>query len=394
MAGGSTATPQRPTATAIAPTATPIVSPCAANAGAAAEAWANFTQNPQVLGSINGGPDATLSNFIYPLGLPNESNDHLSAIAWAPDAKHLAVVVTVFQAMEQVYYPYIVDTTTHVVTRVTLPQATSLSAPNEWNPWRLLAWADNSTLLIFAAGSSGGSEKTVSYRYDLNSGTVSPLLGVTSAAEGVVHSSLLFYLDLTPVTQLGSNSAWSKGSALLHRYDLNNNTEIGAPVRLGDTWSGAGYEGGIDFPGWDVSPDGAQIAYQQTSASLDNNQQLVTTSNFLASNADGSNAVQILTGAIATSPAFLAISPDGRLVAVTNAMPTPTVLSGSISGGPAHFYQPDAGGPPIWLGSTLFEADLNPGSGGGIERWAVNSGGGRAQGCIAHQNSGNPATLP
>ncbi len=398
--GGGSPVSHRPAATPSAPAATSSSSPatCANQASAKAEAW---VANNQVIGSINGGPQTTLSNFVYPLGLPDEGQfgpDQLSALVWSPDTNHLAVVVTSFQPMQQVFYPYVVDTSTHAVTRVTLPNTALLSGPNEWNPWRLLAWADNQTLLIFAAGSSGGSENKVSYSYDLSSGTVSPLPGVTSAAEGVVRSSTLFYLDLTPPTQMSSTNLNMKGAALLHRYNLSRHTEVGAPIRLSETFSARGSEGNIIVPGWDASPDGTRITYEQLTVTQSADGSLMETAPFFAANADGGAATSILTGATPQQGIFpsalLAISPNGLLVAVTHADAMPDVLSGNISGGPAHFYTPSVAGPPTWLANNCnFEADMGASPGSGIERFALNTGTGAAQGFIAIPNASAPAVL-
>jgi hypothetical protein len=353
--------------------------------------------NKQVVGSINGGPETVLSTFTYPLGLQDEGQygeDALTATAWAPDARHLVVAVAVTEPYVEALYPYIIDANTHAVTRVMLP-ADALASERE-SVHRVFAWADDHTLLIFGGfgGGNAGSGGTVTYRYDLNQNSLTPLTGVTAAYEGVVRCSTLFYLEISPLAQI-SGSTSSKGSALLHRYNLTTQSEIGAPITLGDTSTFRGAEGDVQLLGWDASPDGTRIVYQQTQVSVDNNQHLVTTSKFFAANADGSGATPILTGATATSGVFLAISPDGQWVAVTNAQPTPAVLSGSLSGGAAHYYQPDAAGPPIWLADgSGFEADMALGSDQGIERWTLNTGGGKMPGSIVHQNSDNPAILP
>jgi hypothetical protein len=361
---------------------------CATRPTATGEAWVT---NNQVEGSINGSPTMTLSNFSYPLGLPGEGQfgtDQLSALFWAPDAKHLAVVVTVFQGQSQVYYPYVVDTTTRAVTRIMLPGATVLSAPGAWVPWRLLAWADTHTLLIFAAGSSGGSESTISYSYDLNNGTLSALPGVTSAAEGVVRCSTLFYLDLTPLKQVGNTGAL-QGTALLHRYDLTSQSEIGRPVTLGDTSSSPGAEGNLDFPGWDASPDGSHIAYEQTRFSGTS-----LSAQFMAARADGSGAAAILSGITPQPDALMAISPNGLLVAVTNTGAASAVVSGAMSGGPAHAYSPNSDAPPVWLGdSSGFEANVIDESGSSVERYPLNTGDGTMAGMVAVPGASNPAIL-
>ena len=361
---------------------------CATTPTASGQAWVT---NNQVEGAINGGPTTTLSAFSYPLGLPGEGQfgaDQLGAITWAPDAKHLAVVVTVFQGQSQVYYPYVVDTATHAVTRVMLPGTTVLSGPGAWVPWRLLAWADTHTLLIFAAGSSGGSEDTASFSYDLSSGMVSPLPGVTSAAEGVVRCSTLFYLDLTPLKAVG-NAGQLQGTARLHRYDLTSHTEISTPVTLGDTRSSAGAEGNVDFAGWDASPDGAQIAFEQTHLSGNS-----LSAQLVAAKADGSGATSILTGITPQADALIAISPNGMLVAVTNAGSMPAVVSGAMSGGTAHSYTPNAVAPPVWLAdSSGFEASVLDESGSSVERYPLNTGDGSVAGSVAVPDASAPAIL-
>jgi hypothetical protein len=183
---------------------------------------------------------------------------------------------------------------------------------------------------------------------------------------------------------------------LLHRYDLSAQKEAGPPLTLGDTSTFDGAEGDVSLMGWDVSRDGTKLAYQQTSVSAAAIGPVAITSTFFAANVDGSRATLILDGATANSPVHLSISPNGQLVAVTNAEPSPTVLSGSISGGPAHYYQPDALGPPVWLAnSSAFEAD-NPltTNSNSIDLYPLNTSGGRAPGSVAHANATSPATLP
>lgn len=387
-----------PTATAAVSGATPTPAPasCGTHASAAAEAWATTGDNVQVKGSINGGAETTLSNFTYPLGLPDEGlygSDYLAALAWSPDAQHLAVAVVASAGPGQVLYPYVVDTTSHAVTRVALPNGDGIPELAATN--RVFAWADNHTLLIFGgfSGGNNGSGGTVSYSDDITTGSVTPLSGVTSAYEGVVRCNTLFYLEITALAQVGTGRF--KGSAKLHRYDLTTHSELGSPLTLGETSTFSGAEGNVSLMGWDVSPDGTRIAYQQTSVSFISSGQVSISSKFMAANADGSGATPILTGATSNSTSFLAISPDGQQVAVTNAQPTPTVLSGSLSGGAAYYYQPDAQGPPVWLAdSTQFEADQALGSVQSIERWSLNTTGGKEAGSVVHTNAGVPATLP
>ena len=64
--GHSTAT----TGGGVGATATPTPPPCATRATAQGEAW---DLGQQVAGTVNGGAVTTLSNFVYPLGIPDEN---------------------------------------------------------------------------------------------------------------------------------------------------------------------------------------------------------------------------------------------------------------------------------------------------------------------------------
>jgi hypothetical protein len=81
-------------------------------------------------------------NFMYPLGIPDEgavgNQPFLSFTAIAPDAAHLAVAVQQDVPFMEEYNPYIVDTSTHAVTRVML--ASPIHIANSDTAPRLFAW--------------------------------------------------------------------------------------------------------------------------------------------------------------------------------------------------------------------------------------------------------------
>jgi hypothetical protein len=385
---GGTQTAASATRTA---TGTPAV-PCATKASATAEAW-DFNQ--QVEGQINGGGVTQLSHFQYPLGIPDENavgnSPQTSFIAWAPDAKHLAVAIMQIVPFSTEYDPYIVDTTTHAVTKV--PLAGAITVPSETTGRRIFSWADTHTLIIVAPG--------VADSYDITSGHLTPLPGITGAQEGVVRCSTLFYSTygaFAPIAGAPAPQA-TKAPVLLFRYGLVTDTVLGSPMTLGEASTYPGAEGQITGLGWDVSRDGTKVAFQQATAKYSGGN-LVTSSKFYAANTDGSGKLQILPQGTSNSPAFVAISPNGTLVAVTAANPTPNVLSGSMSGGSLRAYTPDSDGAPAWLADNAgFDTQMQGAQGvaAGLYRYLLSTplnSQGRAPATEVHPGASNAASLP
>jgi hypothetical protein len=320
------------------PTATPI--PCATAATGSALVWIHAQQ---VVGRIPASAaTATLSNFVYPLGIQDENavgNAPTPTITTvSPDARHLAVAITQYVPFSAEFNPYIVDTSTHVVTKV--PLAHPITNAQSDQPQRLFAWADNHTLIIFSGASSPAQS------YDLTTNSLTTLAGTEGAIEGVVRCSTLFYMTYTGINVSSSPVV----PELIHRYDLASHTAIGAPITIGTagTWGGA--EGEIFYGGWDVSADGAHIAYQSLASTVTGSGSGMTqSSHWYAANADGSSAVSILPSLTSNDPAYLAVSPDGSQVAVTSADPAPNVASGPMSGGATRFYDsPNGFSHPAW----------------------------------------------
>jgi hypothetical protein len=374
------------------PTATPI--PCSTRATTTATVWNE--SDKQIHGSIGGAAPTVLSNFHYPLGLPDESfeaaTETLGRMTVSPDGHHIGVIVDVYVPNARDFYPYVVDTTTHAVTRVgTLGDAN----PSNNEP-RQLTWVDNQTLLVFP-GIRGVPSTDAAYSYNITTAAVTPLPGLTGVVEGVARCGVLFYMDFTDRTTYSDADHTRVFNERIHRYNLASHTEIGSPLTIGDAFTWGGAEGDIYYPGWDVARDGSRLAWQHAAVATGQ----VITSTFQSANADGSGLGAILTGppaATAHSMAALAISADGSLVAVTGAAPSPTVVTGPITGGGGiRYYTPDTGAPPVWLpdGSGLLAGgdDFTP----GLNQYLLSApldGSGRAHGTVAHATGYYPATLP
>lgn len=383
-------------------TATVTPAPCATRATAQGEAW---DIGQQVVGTVNGGAVTTLSNFVYPLGIPDENavgnTPKPSFITWSPDGTHLGVLIQQVVPFSVEYDPYVVDTSTHAVTKVPLPGA--LSVPSDQTSKRMLTWADNHTLIIM----SGIASAPNVFSYDITTNTLSTLPGIGGAVEGVARCGVLYYLKLSAFSPLAGDTSgnhYMVASGQINRYDLTTHTAIGGAYTVGDATTFGGAEGQVTIMGWDVTRDGAKVAYQQTKATLTPgvNSGMTLVSHFFAANSDGSGATAILNGApaaTANSQCELAISPNGALVAVTDALPSPDVLTGSMSGGSPRAYTPDATGTPAWLAdSSGFDASKGSESIiSDVYRYLLSTplnGAGQAPGSDQVPGGTLPATLP
>ena len=182
-----------------------------------------------------------------------------------------------------------------------------------------------------------------------------------------MRCGVVFYLTVSafsPLSPADANQTRVAGT-YINRYDLSTNTPIGAPILIGEASTWAGAEGAVDYAGWDVSQDGMRIAYQTEHVTAGP----TIASSWFAANADGTGAVTILDKLPSSQGARMAISPNGKLVAVTEAMPGPDVASGSMAGGLPTRYSMSATRPnaplgfaqPAWTGnSQKFIADSDP----------------------------------
>lgn len=389
-------------------TASPTPTPCATHATATAIGW---TQNKQIFGAINGAAPAQLTNFTYPIGLPNDTGATFEAPTlqgWAPDGHHFALVVTVVPAYPGgpaplFAYPYVVDATTHVATRIIVPSGSPANQTFQ------LAWADNHSLLIIPRVSyaeSGGNlartATTATYRYDVTTALSTALPGVTNAFNGLVRCGTYYYLDIPNLAGLGTASYGGvifRGTASVVRYDLASSSVIGSPIAIGDAQASEGSELGPypDVPGWDVTQDNSRLVYQRMTVTGPTttypNGHIAT--HFIAAGVDGSSPTGILSGGGAQNGVDLTISPNGLQVAVTNANPTPNIFSGAIAGSSLRAYAPDAFNKPAWLpDSSGF--DSNAGD-LGIEQYLLSTPPGalgRVPGTSVVATGRDPVSLP
>lgn len=375
-----------PSATATQSSSTTNAS-CGTSPTGTALVWAD---GQQVFGLVpqSSATPVQLSNFTYPLGIPDEgavgNSPFVSFSAVAPDAKHLAVAITQIVPFMAEYDPYIVDLSTHAVTRVMIPSPIKV-ASGMFPPPRIFAWANTHTLVLF----TGQQAET----YDISTKALTPLPGTAGAFEGVVRCSTLFYLTF-PNLNAQTHPIVPE---YVNQYSLTTHAAVNAPLDIGSagTWGGA--EGEILYGGWDASPDGSKVVFQGLGLTGNAQGVNVTGSHWSVVASTGGPASGILPGATANTSAEMTISPDGTQVAVANANPSPNVVSGPLSGGPARFYDsPAAYTYPAWRADSqaFFSGIGNDYTGPSfVGRYTLGAAA-HATGTTPYTSANFPASLP
>lgn len=342
-ASGSPAATITPTAT-VAPTHTP-------NSTQSALAWVQIGTKGafEVYASVNGATPRTYATFAQPTS--DCGYVDTGPAIFSPDLAHIAFVLGVGCTDGQFAGPLmVVDAATGASITVPLPQNVTLLSEE-----RAYAWIDSMHLVVLAYAGA--------YVYQLGGG-VAPLPGIASAVEGVVRGKTLFYL---------ANTGFENGlDSKLHRYDLNAKQVLPGAIDLGSFGMCQCSAGNFFFQGWDASPDGAHVVYQATTAKNGQGVGTIASSRIMYANADGTGASQIAQYMTTNSLVRMRLSPDGSQVAITNALPSPSVISACVNspGGRTdpcfHAYTPDAVDLPAWSadGSAFYAAsDVLPDNG-------------------------------
>ncbi|HUY77969.1 MAG TPA: hypothetical protein VMV29_14445 [Ktedonobacterales bacterium] len=350
-------------------TATPSVP-----APAHAFAWYQIdgSQVPQIWASLNGGASQQITHV---------AADHADCddqVAWglpvfSPDLTHIVSSLGSYNCGDGGLSGQIsiVNVSSGSVTPVGAAGAnTSIQLPE-----RADGWLDNSTIwYVNYAGL---------FTYALGASTPTLVTPLNQPFDAVLRGSTLFWTEF-------ATTSGSGGSVTLHRYDISSHSDLGTSISLGSTTNCHCSPGGVMVPGWDASPDGSHIAYQVVSPSSSGNLNDVGSSHFYYANADGSGASQIASYVTTNHIARLLISPNGQLVAISSALPSPSVITASVSspghnGDPnLHFYSPDGVSFPVWKwdSATFWAAHAEPGNGTGngatpnIEHYNVGAGSG------------------
>jgi hypothetical protein len=301
-------------------------------------AWTQYdhasTRTPQLWASINGGTPYQVTH-LAPITDGCDTQIAWGLPVFSPDLTHIVASIGSFNCGDgDLQGPVdIINASSGTITAV--PGANSYDRSSE----RTDGWLNNNT--IFFVNSAG------LFTYTLGAGSPTQLPGVTGADEAVLRGSTLFW---TQVTYASGPKNWT---STLHRYDMSTHTALAGSISLGQVHMCECSPGDVLFQGWDVSPNGSHVAYQVTTPLTGANGGIASSHIYYA-NADGTGASQIAEYMSTNATAGMQISPNGQLVAFTGALPSPSVITasvtspGNLSDPNFHSYTPNADRYPVW----------------------------------------------
>lgn len=326
---------------------------------------------PQIWAAINGAAPTQITHVAA------DGSECTDQIAWSPpvfspDLKHIVASMGSYNCGDGGLQGPV-----SIITVSSGSISTLSSTYGVGTTQRTMGWLNNSTIWF--------AQFTGFYTKPIGGGSPTHLSGPTSIWDAVVRGSTLYWQSAT-----SSSTGWTYA---IHRYDLSSHTALPGSIAQGKVGGCECSPGDIHSPGWDVSRDGSHIVYQTvTPAAAPNGG--VASSKLYYAHSDGSSATQIALAMIAKSTALMQFSPNGQWVAITEAAPSPTTLTASVSssggsGDPTfHGYSPDTFDYPVWKwDSSQFWAATRPAgdalgaSSGGLERF--NRGGSGTMG-VAH----------
>lgn len=291
----------------------------------------------QIWASINGGAaqQVTHRSGVNACG----RNPDWSPPVYSPDLHHIVIAFADTSNCDQgpqAGQLFVVDATTGSLTAVNSSGIETDVREEGWIDSNTIWWIDSTGAHQQPLGGSATSIASI---------PTNVVGGSLAAPDAVVRGHTLFYVTKTipssgPITYA------------LKRYDLSSNSALSGSVNLGSSCN-CGSDNIVGSPGFDVSPDGSHLVFQRVAPGGSGSATGVGSSIFYYANADGSAPTQIASYTTAASFTYMQISPNGELVAVTNAQPSPTIFSASVSSAGQktdpnlHFYQ-DAASFPAW----------------------------------------------
>jgi hypothetical protein len=341
----------------------------------------------QVWASVNDGAAHQVTHMAAPSG-ECVRDQHWSPPVFSPDLAHIVGGWGSGNCGDgpEAGDLYVIDAATGAATLVNGPSYPGnilLSVRQAgWITNTTLWWTDGSAVYTYALGAAHGTAL----------GTIGSSGGssYTYAPDAVLRGNTLFFVTVT-----GTSGVLTRTFAL-KRFDMTTHTVLAGSVSLGSDHICECSLGDRTEPGFDASSDGTHIVYQKATASSGDSGEGIASSKFYYANADGSSASQIASYATSHTFTRMQFSPDGRLVSISRAFSSPSVLTASVtspgaSGDPdLHFYNPDGSAYAVWdwKGTHLWTgtADVSGDGGANVETYTL----GTAAGSLAYSNANNP----
>jgi hypothetical protein len=306
----------------------------------------------QVWASTNGAAPSQITHMTIPSGECVRNNNWVPPI-FSPDLHHIVSSWSLTSCGD--IGPsddlYVVDASSGAATAVPQDPGGEYQLSE-----RSAGWIDNNTIWFIdqfdiAQVTLGGTPTSLA-RIGTDTGN-----HWVNLADAVLRGHTLFYVTRTINTITSGTDV--NFTYALHRFDMTSHTTLPGSVDLGSAWdcqcnSQAAFRNSVLTPGFDVSADGSHIVYQRVAPNSSPTSSGVASSQFFYANADGSGASRIASYATAASFAAMQLAPNGQVVAVTNALPAPSVFSASVTSPGNHgdpgltFYSANAGSYPAW----------------------------------------------
>lgn len=372
------------TATTTSATATPTAPPHAL-------AW--FQEDGsgvgQIWASINDGPAHQVTHMAQPAG-DCVRDQHWSPPVFSPNLTHIVGgwgSGACGDGPEQGDL-YVVDASTGAAATVPSQSSTPgnilLSVRQAgWVNNTTIWWTDGHTVYEYVLGAA---HSTALGDIASNSGN-----SYTYGADAVLRGNTLF------VAMVSGTSAVLHRTFAFRRFDMTTHALLPGSINLGSDSICECSLGNIMQPGFDVSADGSHIVYQVVTPATGSGAVGIAGSQFFYAHADGSAASRIASYATSTSFAYIQLSPNGHLASISNAYPSPSILTASVTSAGAkgdpnlHFYSPDGSTYAVWdwQGASIWAGTEDIGGGSAspnVERYTLGAG----SGSVAEAGGNNP----
>lgn len=171
---------------------------------------------------------------------------------------------------------YILNTNTMHLTQVMVPadRSDALASSSHNGYWQYVFWQDATHVLAWYNGVVGKASSTTAglYRYDVATAALSQVLslqqlGVSTLFNAVQNAPLLLSMRYSSdqlYYQVVAHPFEQHSQLTIYRRSLAQPVQASVPVLdMGsEAWCGSQQGSAFVYPGWDVSPDGQQLAAQ------------------------------------------------------------------------------------------------------------------------------------